>query len=155
MLYPLLQMYVVNPLPDSDAEENNIYNYQILSSSIAISTGISGIPVSYDANDNLISTIVPDVGAFEYNNTLSIQTESKKSFFIYPNPTDNKLTIRTKLGLGIVSVFDINGRLLASKKFSNQQLLEYQFDISNLSNGIYLLEVQLVNSKRVIKFIRN
>jgi len=146
--------YIINPLPDSEADVNDIINYQISSNSTTIDAGGTGIPVFYDANDNLRNTIVPDVGAFEYDNTLSIETENKKSFFIYPNPTDGILTIRTKLGFSIVSVFDINGRLLTSKNFSNQQL-EYQFGVSNLSNGIYLLEVQLGNSKRVIKFVRN
>ncbi len=68
---------------------------------------------------------------------------------IYPNPTDGQLNI-----LGLVnSVFNIEiyntiGQLQLTVKKSNA------IDVSALSKGIYFIKIQVENSSKIIKFVK-
>ena len=75
-----------------------------------------------------------------------------KGIAIYPNPTHGLLTINNNKGIDMqVTIYDINGRVLVSK--SNNDTMT-TLDITNFSNGIYLLRIQTELgdfSKKVIK----
>ncbi|OUS00792.1 hypothetical protein A9Q86_08540 [Flavobacteriales bacterium 33_180_T64] len=72
---------------------------------------------------------------------------------IYPNPTENQLTIKSKTSFDRIHVYDINGRLLHSEMFLNQSL-EFQLDVTSLARGLYFVEIQSGNSKQAKKFIK-
>jgi hypothetical protein len=60
---------------------------------------------------------------------------------IYPNPTSQSVYIsfnRTEESY-ILSLTDISGKILQSKEFGTENILE--FDLENYSNGIYFLKV--------------
>ena len=61
---------------------------------------------------------------------------------VYPNPSNGPLTIDLGTKKGSINTFitDINGRVLQQKQFSEAQVLD--FDISDLSSGIYYLSIQ-------------
>jgi hypothetical protein len=61
---------------------------------------------------------------------------------VYPNPSNGPLTIDlgTKKGSIYTIITDINGRVLQQKQFSEAQVLD--FDISDLSSGIYYLSIK-------------
>jgi polyhydroxybutyrate depolymerase len=71
---------------------------------------------------------------------------------IVPNPTSDKIKIKSNLDLDNFSVFDIAGRFLFSEKFS----VENTVDLSNLENGIYFVRLKdkkgVVLTRKVIKF---
>ncbi|MBQ0769757.1 MAG: T9SS type A sorting domain-containing protein [Bizionia sp.] len=75
-----------------------------------------------------------------------------KDIVIYPNPTHGLLTINNNKGIDMqVTIYDINGRVLISK--SNNDTMT-TLDMTNFSNGIYLLRIQTESgdfSKKVIK----
>jgi hypothetical protein len=64
---------------------------------------------------------------------------------IYPNPTQNLITIETRLEIE-VEIYDLMGRLLIEEKNSKR------LDLSNLSNGLYNLSI-IHNDKRYNKQI--
>jgi hypothetical protein len=64
---------------------------------------------------------------------------------IYPNPTQNILTIETRLQIK-VEVYDIMGKLLIEEENTKR------LDLSDLSNGLYNLSI-IYNDKRYIKQI--
>lgn len=62
--------------------------------------------------------------------------------FISPNPASNYLLIKTNnkfTKLGKVSIFDLKGRLIMSKKFEN----EIQLDIRNINYGVYFSKIEI------------
>ena len=67
-------------------------------------------------------------------------------FSIYPNPTQNFITIKNSSPNNTVKhvrIYAINGTLLY--QYSNN----LKIDISRLTNGSYLLEIELENKKRL------
>lgn len=80
--------------------------------------------------------------------------ENEKSFFtIYPNPTENNLTIET-YNFSIINeirIYNLGGGLLKAAKIENH---EYNLNISDLQSGIYFIEVQTDSSVSTKKFIK-
>jgi len=79
---------------------------------------------------------------------LSFNFIVEKQFFygedlinIYPNPTNNSLTVLSLVDLNKVSIdiFDINGRLIKSINF-NDFGFEKSISIEELSTGIYFFK---------------
>ena len=139
--------YVLNPLPNSEADTNAITNYEILSSSNAIDTGGSNIPVFYDANGSLRNIITPDAGAFKYVNTLSLQDNKEILFSVYPNPTLDifKVQLHTLKKEMQFQLYTINGTQVLSRDLVKTNI----FNISFLTSGIYYW--QLLQNGHIIK----
>jgi hypothetical protein len=72
------------------------------------------------------------------NKSTSITSENKTNHLIFPNPTTNLVNI---IGLGKteteVSIYDIQGKLILSRKIIDQGII----DMSDLYNGVYLLKI--------------
>lgn len=100
------------------------------------------------------SSLDDKIAWYENLGALSIYEFDLNEVSIFPNPTDNQLTIKSKRVINKVSVYDINGRLLNDKTLSNSPL-EFKLDVSHLSNGLYFLEIQSTNSKQTQKFIKD
>lgn len=70
---------------------------------------------------------------------------------IYPNPTENILTINSKLSIvSTIEIRDITGRLLqtqTNKEFKN----EITLDVNELVSGIYLLKIKTKEGTEVVK----
>ena len=69
---------------------------------------------------------------------------------IYPNPTDDKLTVNIRPGIKIKDIYfvDFSGKLLKPRSIiRNQDNLD--INVSNLNEGIYILEI--VSDKEVDK----
>lgn len=89
----------------------------------------------------------------EYNNSLSVNDFSgSNSFFIYPNPATELISIKNTEDLKIkkADVFDINGRkVITANDFQNNQI-----DISKLSKGMYFLQLLTEKGLKNIQFIK-
>ncbi|MBL7912411.1 MAG: T9SS type A sorting domain-containing protein [Bacteroidia bacterium] len=91
----------------------------------------------------------------EYNTIpTSIKQNSNKgiSLEIYPNPSSDKIKIQSTTEIIEITITSIEGKILRTV-FSSQK--EQTIDISNLSNGIYFLNITSVNgdviAKKIIK----
>jgi len=67
---------------------------------------------------------------------------------VFPNPTNDYITISGLKSGNLYSVFDIQGRQLLSSKFSTESTL----DLRNFDSGLYLLSIQ-VGEKTITKRI--
>jgi murein DD-endopeptidase MepM/ murein hydrolase activator NlpD len=89
--------------------------------------------LSYTYNGNTVSNQF-NYGALSNDNFL------KNQFSIFPNPTNSILNIRlinNDLDIKNISIFDLTG-----KKIFNQNHFTQTIDVSNLSNGLYLIEIE-------------
>jgi hypothetical protein len=107
--------------------------------------------------DQIEDFTVPDLNNPSLANctTLSSNEFNSQDYRIFPNPTTNKLTIKSNKSLGDVrlSLFDINGREVFSK---NETLLgEVELSTSSLLPGLYILKIKGdyidTNEKIIIK----
>lgn len=71
----------------------------------------------------------------------------------YPNPAKDKITFIDGQNLALIEIYNLNGRLIISKKIDNN--MNNEMDISELNSGIYLVNIiensGLVHSKKLIK----
>jgi hypothetical protein len=72
---------------------------------------------------------------------------------IYPNPTNNLVTIETGISDPYyIDIISLNGQLILSEYIEGTS---YQIDLSTIGKGIYFIRIRskdFVNTKKIIKF---
>ena len=66
--------------------------------------------------------------------TIGINEVNSANAVIYPNPAENKVTVKGE-GIVNVQIFDANGRNVLTSNCAGQ------LDISNLSTGVYMVRI--------------
>lgn len=111
-------------------------------------TGLNLPIIDLDGNPRIIGSAV-DMGCYEYPYATRILS-SKNKFFIevYPNPSSNFIRIEYSDDLTIkkLEIIDIYGNIVRRSNYISKEL-----DISNLSNGIYILNFLLDNEKQIVR----
>lgn len=107
----------------------------------------SNIPVqsgTYNVTFNIIT------GAYNFQNTLSVNEQSKTEFSIYPNPASTILNIKIENEIKSIRILDMFGRIT-----SIPTSIMNSVDVSSLSNGVYFVEI--ITEKGIIReqFIKN
>jgi len=114
----------------------------------------------YNLMDNSIidvisttATIAIEAGGFRiYGNKPSTlgtdKFEMNGEIYLYPNPTTNYFTLNTTTSN--VEIYSINGQLV--KSFNAKTSADYQFSISDLNSGIYI--VKAVNENNELKVMK-
>lgn len=88
----------------------------------------------------------------EKNNEL---IKSYLDITMYPNPSNSNITFNYKLErINKITIFSLDGKQVINQLLNN--LNEYQLNISNLENGIYLVNIETKEGKRhTQKLIKN
>ena len=100
-------------------------------------------PDQADWNNNGVGDVCGDPKPLSSENITFVDN-------IYPNPTDDKLTVSIRKGIKIKDIYfvDFSGKLLKPRSIiRNQDNLD--INVSNLNEGIYILEI--VSDKEVDK----
>lgn len=92
-----------------------------------------------------------------YGNVSGINTNNSyldKEFIVYPNPTNNRVVVRSEQShlIGTLILIDSQGRLILTKKV--EKLEQVEFDMSPLENGVYYVQYQNENSTIIKKIIK-
>jgi hypothetical protein len=107
--------------------------------------------VSLDSDNSLASSWIAQndtaenlsVNAFQYGNFISVA----------PNPVSDKLKINSANGkISTIQLWSVNGKLFDTYNLNNQQ---FELDMSNFENGLYLLQIQTDSESFVKKIIKN
>ena len=85
---------------------------------------------------------------------LSREDFLSSNFEVYPSPASDIITVSNKNNVSVnsISIVDLNGRVLNQLRYTNQS--KVQINISNLSAGIYMMNINTVNgiaTKKIIK----
>ncbi|WP_281298606.1 T9SS type A sorting domain-containing protein [Flavobacterium limnophilum] len=78
-----------------------------------------------------------------------INNPANNKLVIYPNPATNFLHIENAVNPEIIQLFDITGRLV--KSFKSSEIKDNQIVLPNLTSGTYVLKVDDVSKKVIIK----
>ena len=82
-----------------------------------------------------------------------IENDFGDGLILFPNPTDGEFSIdmQHNYPLVIVSVTDLNGKLIQSVRYENSQLLTLRLA---LPTGVYLLNFKSVDKKATIRLVK-
>jgi hypothetical protein len=105
-------------------------------------------PFTSNPDYRLDSTSVVSTGA-DFTNShfvggfVSVQELTNENFVVYPNPTTEMITIQSN-NINNVIVMDEFGRTVLTSKSNT-------IDVSNLSNGVYILKINNTTKKIIIR----
>ncbi len=143
------------------------YDFHLLKSSSAINKGTSlladvisehGLTMEYKTHQDSTSRAINgvlDIGAYEYDSEivtgmLNNMLPEKEKYQLYPNPVKNNLFFNLEDAVKDGKVYTLAGKAIFSFDKSNNN----QIDVSKLNRGTYLLELNTLEGKTVLKFIK-
>lgn len=83
---------------------------------------------------------------------LGIKEFDSSSISMYPNPSNNWVTIDSKEIIDSVSIVNVLGQIVLNKEVNNTS---FTLDISNLNSGQYFVNIISNNNKLVKKLVKN
>lgn len=107
----------------------------------------------YDNNSDIIVSSNGQYGSqfnyFIYADAPSAINENQNAeLSIYPNPANSILNIQSNNQIQSVELFNIQGQLVAKEGNVNQ------INVSNLTNGVYMIRIATDNGVKVQKFVK-
>ena len=117
--------------------------------------GILTIDEDYNNNgdptdDDTDNSGVPDY--LESNVALSLESFEKMKLNMFPNPSNDIVTIKSSNPIFGISIYNIQGKLVNLELIKNS-ISELNFSVKNLEAGIYLIEIQNDFKKTMMKLI--
>ncbi|MDO4728556.1 MAG: T9SS type A sorting domain-containing protein [Bacteroidota bacterium] len=89
----------------------------------------------------------------EVGDNVSTDNFVKSTFSVYPNPASDLINITSsESNIAKITISDINGRVVKSFDFNN--VSETSLNISDLANGVYMLNFDndgVISTKKFIK----
>jgi len=107
---------------------------------LAFNNGVIGIYNSNRAN-GMSCRCIKDI-------TAGINTQSSSSISIYPNPTNDVITIKTEEKIEKVQIFSITGELVQTEESNS-------FSINQLNTGVYIVDVKTASGIIRTRIIKN
>jgi len=92
-----------------------------------------------------------------YSDALSVEENKNENFGIqiYPNPSDKCFTIRSEndliTGKSALTIKDLSGKEVKQVLINDLNTESYKVDVSDIEEGVYLLQIQADKSKTVSK----
>ena len=86
---------------------------------------------------------------------LKVDEFFSSKFSTYPNPANNSITISNNQNILLTSIVitDMNGRNVKEVKVNN--VSETEINISDLTSGMYFMNIDSDNGKAIKKIIKN
>lgn len=137
---------------------NNVYtNDMKISGTKLVLLGSFVATVDFDPNsgiENVTSQGGNDTYLLSLNETSLLSSEAfeKANISIYPNPVSSVLNLQTELSDFNYVIYTIEGKIVKQGKST---ISETSVDVSSLTSGIYLVEIESNGTKSVQKIIKN
>ena len=85
------------------------------------------------------------------NNADGVVEQQAIEVAVMPNPTSGKITVNANISEGNVAVFDMLGKQVMTDKIIDGIA---EFDLSELTQGVYFVKISDENSVKMVKVIR-
>lgn len=136
-------------------------NFNLLSNSPAINTGNNAflnLSPELDAVGNpRVSSEIVDLGALEYQGTVSVNDFSKNlNLQLYPNPAENEVFLQfDKYQKGSLAIYDLTGKQVLSLNHVEVHEKEpFRINIENFASGTYIINWKGTDYNASIKLIK-
>ena len=132
---------------------NQVWADDVLSISkkydLAIDNNLGGVGIwalNYDSTRPELWDLIDT----KFNDTASVEDFLSESFKIYPNPTNQFISFSNSIELSKIGVYNVVGQ-----KVLELNRTQNSFDLSSLTNGIYILKVEdNLGNKAAIKIVK-
>lgn len=85
-----------------------------------------------------------------YNSVLGINELADNMFAVFPNPTNDEITVSSNQVIDSYQIFSIDGKLIEDKKYTNNII-----SFKNLTNGAYILMLKSNDFTKTFKILKN
>jgi predicted outer membrane repeat protein len=139
---------------NADPLFKSVNDYHLSQGSPCINTGIpdtSGLSLPlYDieGNERILYGRI-DMGCYEYLNPLVIAENTNSVLHIFPNPVSDFININYLQPNSTVSIYDMMGKLVYYNHITTNQI-----NVSEFTNGVYLLKIETVKEIVTNKFLK-
>ncbi|WP_394758002.1 T9SS type A sorting domain-containing protein [Flavobacterium sp.] len=119
--------------------------FELGAGSLAIDAGNNaylpaGTTTDLFGNNRIHNTTV-DLGCYEYGSVLGTnEFKEFSNFSVYPNPSNGIINVESDEDIDEVVIYSLQGRAIIKSNVS-------KIDISDLSNGIYLMQIKTIDGK--------
>lgn len=143
----------VNPGQGSIGINSLLDGYKLQVNSPALASGrVIATNGGRDFWQNTVNSITaPNRGAYQGAGLLSNESWEVTSVKVYPNPVTGILNLSNSENINSVKVFSMLGQELLSKEVNAENV---PIDLSNFTNGTYLIQVTSRNLNKTIKVIK-
>lgn len=119
----------------------------------SLNTLVTGDSVSQEAEIyfDYNFPIITNIALTTFENLSVENPETDNLVSVYPNPTSGLLTINSRSTIKTLELFDIQGRQVQSFSISEANTI----DISNVSKGVYFLDIKTNSGTAVKKIIKD
>ncbi|WP_303318459.1 T9SS type A sorting domain-containing protein [Flavivirga abyssicola] len=122
---------------------------------MAVNTNqLGSYSVTYNASDSSCNDAVEVIRTVNVVNSLSLEDSIfARGISVYPNPANEIITIQSEQRtMDQIKIVDISGRVL--KKTTNEVGAIHQIDLSNISKGVYFLQITSEGKEAVKRIIK-
>ena len=109
-----------------------------------------------DGCNGLIGWYIDEIYVFSCNTNLSVNDIDNDTFLIYPNPNYGTFTIKTNSLTENdidVFIFDITGREVFKKCYTNTNRLDEEIILNSVQRGVYLIKINSGKQTEIKKII--
>lgn len=107
--------------------------------------------VTFDIDNQIRSSVRPDIGADEFTTFMNVENTDEFSFKYFPNPVVDFLTINSEAKIERVDILNYTGQLLFTQ-FTGSKVAK--LDLREFSAGIYLLKLKIANQYKTVKIMK-
>ncbi len=121
---------------DASSNADKVYIDQV----IIVGNPVMGIAEDLSSFENSLIQSLPELGSNDVDYNISV----------YPNPFSDRIFIEAEESIDRINIFSIDGKLIKSQT----QIDDFGIEVSNLKNGIYILEINIdgeVHHQKMIK----
>lgn len=93
------------------------------------------------------------VWSFTTGQALSVAENELRSFSVYPNPVTDIIHIKSTNNVNEIVVFDLLGKAVA--KYRESDIINSSVDLSNLTQGLYLMKITAGDKTQTLKITKN
>lgn len=142
-------------------QANHLYYWTLVGGNIISGQGTSSLMVQWVLTGSnrlkvklINSNNCSDTNSINVHVTVGINNLLEKNTIeIYPNPFNEKLTIRSSLlHVNSIKIYDLMGKLIFKQDIN---IKEVTIDLAALSNGMYLLEAEINTGIGLFKILKN
>jgi len=93
-----------------------------------------------------------------YDNFLAVnEFDLKSKIRLYPNPATNEIIVSydSTIILSNLAIFDINGKRIVQFEEFSANAFQQQIDVSSFQNGIYFLNIESLQGRTTLKFVKH